>query len=237
MGRHRWTSRLTVEDCPLCLCVASFRRAGFFACPIGTLASLTWTRPNNGEWLGRLDYRLDSGTEDPSDLAIYVRAQLAGIGVPVDEQTIPITTVRPHLGGKRFWLVCGCGRRAGRLYLPVGQRIFRCRHCHNLTYRSAQRHDHRNYLLARNLAEVVAASQAKGLRQMIGGRALMRQLEWRRQGRLALADRDQVIDSMIKTGKLEIGDLKFRLVSKSRGLDKTRRLSSGSGDANLTRSR
>jgi hypothetical protein len=154
MGRHRWTTRLTVEDCQLCLCVASFHRAGTFACPPGTISTLKWTSPSD-EWLGRLECRLDHS--GPTGLAIYIRRQCARISVPVDEQLVPITTVQPHLGGKRFWFLCGCGRRAGRLYLPPGQGIFRCRHCYNLTYRSAREHDQRLYDLSRNPAALLLA--------------------------------------------------------------------------------
>jgi len=149
MGRHRWTNRLTIEDCTLSLCVAAFHRAGTFACPPGTISTLKWTGPDN-EWLGRLECRIDySG---PTGLAIYIRRQCARISAPVDEQTIPVTTVRPYLGGKRFLFLCSCGKRVGRLYLPPGQRVLRCRHCHWLTYRSAQEHDQRLYDLSRNPA-------------------------------------------------------------------------------------
>jgi hypothetical protein len=148
MGRHRWTNRLTVEDCTLRLCVAAFHRAGTFNCPPGTITPLTWTEA--GKWRGRLECRLDHG--GPTGLAIYIRRQRARISAPVDEQLVPITTVRPYLGGKRFWFLCGCGRRAGRLYLPPGQRVFLCRHCHWLTYRSTREHDQRLYDLSRNPA-------------------------------------------------------------------------------------
>jgi len=147
MGRHRWTNRLTVEDCPLRLCVEAFQRAGTFACSPGTISKLTWTSAS-GERLGRLECRLDHS--GPTGLAIYIRRQCATITAPVDEQRISVTTVRPHLGGKRFWLVCACGEPVGRLYLPPGQRVFRCRHCYNLTYRSTQTQNKRLYDLARN---------------------------------------------------------------------------------------
>src|ERR1700687_3397436 len=112
MGRHRWSDRLTVEDCSLRLCVAAFRRAGTFACPAGTTSTLKWTDPGD-EWLGRLECRIDHS--GPTGLAIYIRRQCINITMPVDEQTIPVTTVRPPLGGKRFWFLCACGKGAGRL--------------------------------------------------------------------------------------------------------------------------
>lgn len=39
-----------------------------------------------------------------------------------------------HYGNFRYWFTCHCGRRVGNLYLY--QKYFRCRHCHDLTYRS-----------------------------------------------------------------------------------------------------
>ena len=64
-------------------CAAAFHRAGTFACPPRTPSSLTWTGPN-GEWLGRLECRLDYS--EPGGLAIYVRRQCPRINVVVDDQ-------------------------------------------------------------------------------------------------------------------------------------------------------
>lgn len=147
MGRHCWTSRLTVEQCTLRLCVAAFHRAGTFACSPGTISTINWTGPSD-QWLGRLECSIEHS--GPTGLAIYIRRQCARITALVDEQTIPVATVQPPLGGRRFWLLCRCGRRSGRLYLPPGQRAFKCRHCHNLTYRSAREHDQRLYDLSRD---------------------------------------------------------------------------------------
>ena len=166
MGRHRWTNRLTVEDCPLCLCVASFHRAGVFDCSAGATGPLSWSNPS-GEQLGRLEWRLDHS--GPTGLAIYIRRQVIRFGVPVDEQTMPVATVRPHLGGKRFWFLCACGKRAGRLYLPPGQRMFRCRHCYNLTYGSTQTQDKRKYDMLRDPTALRAALRSDDLKQYLRG--------------------------------------------------------------------
>jgi hypothetical protein len=70
---------------------------------------------------------------------------------------IPLETTRPHFGGLRWW---GCGplqvrgvpclRRVAKRYLPPASRYFGCRHCHELTYKSAQTHDKRVDALRRN---------------------------------------------------------------------------------------
>ncbi len=169
MGRQRWTSRLTVEDCPLYLCVAAFQRSGMFSWPTGSTSTFSWTE-SNGFPFGRIECRLtESG---PGGLAIYIRRQCARINVFVDEQTIPLATVRPPLGGKRFWFLCGCGKRVGRLYLPTGQRAFRCRCCYNLTYWSARKHDPRQSRKraawrAEFLAEIEPVLVRAGLRELL----------------------------------------------------------------------
>ena len=147
MGRQPWTNRVTVEDCPFVLNLLEFHRAGTLACAHGTISTLKWTA-EDGVWLGRLECRLEHS--GPTGLSLYLRRQCVRLNVVVEQQLIPVGTVRPPLGGKRFWFQCGCGRRVGRLYLPRGQRAFRCRHCHSLTYRSAREHDQRVYELARD---------------------------------------------------------------------------------------
>lgn len=154
MGRCRWTSRLTVEECALFLCVASFHRAGTFVCLAGTISAVTW-KESGGATLGGLECRVERN--EGTGLALYIRRQCPRLNTVVEDQLIPVTTVRPYLGGKRFWFVCGCGQRVGRLYLPMGQQVFRCRHCYNLTYQSAQTHDQRRDALSRDPFALLAA--------------------------------------------------------------------------------
>ena len=50
---------------------------------------------------------------------------------------IRLKTTRPYFGGLRWWFSCpGCGRRVRILYLRPDGEWFRCRHCHELAYRS-----------------------------------------------------------------------------------------------------
>lgn len=59
--------------------------------------------------------------------------------------------------GRRPWFVCpGCGRRSGRLYLK--NNLFRCRHCHSLSYQT-QRQDR----LSRQIIRI------QKIRQKLGG--------------------------------------------------------------------
>jgi hypothetical protein len=50
------------------------------------------------------------------------------------QQRISIDKTPVHLGGHRAWFICpGCDRRIAALYFV---KQFRCRHCHDLRYRS-----------------------------------------------------------------------------------------------------
>ena len=60
-------------------------------------------------------------------------------------------------GGQRACLLCPiCGRRAFRLHRPVLLQAFACRSCHDLTYRSVQKHDARlDRLLKKSDCEIM----------------------------------------------------------------------------------
>lgn len=214
MGRQPWTNRLTIEDCQFVLNVLEFHRAGTLACPHGSISTLKWTIPGDICSLGRLECRVEHG--GLTGLALYIRRQCVRINIIVEPQLIPVGTVRPHLGGKRFWFVCGCGRRVGRLYLPPGQGVFRCRHCHSLTYKSAQTHDQRLSDLAKNPVALRLALQAGNFgdwkRALFGVRAtgliLARHNRQRRRGvqsrdvlltRNRGVDRVEEVDSLSRT--------------------------------------
>jgi hypothetical protein len=143
VGRERWTSRLTVEESPIHLSTAALCSAGAFRLPATTSAIVSWPL-SDGSSLGSLRFEIRADWRGPylffcrQDFAFGGKLRMG------NGQMIRITTTRPHFGGKRFWFVCECGRRAGRLYLPTGQAVFRCRLCYDLTYQSAQEHNTRN---------------------------------------------------------------------------------------------
>ena len=71
----------------------------------------------------------------------YTVTDSEGDGTDYDDQIFLTITPR-YFGGVRWWFACpSCGRRVGILYLPSGGRLFRCRHCYDLTYQS--RNDNR----------------------------------------------------------------------------------------------
>lgn len=143
MGREPWTSRLTVEECPIHLSAVAFNRSGVFRLPAGTSFTVSWPL-SNGSSLGSLRVEMRADWRGPH---LFVGADWRGPRLLMgDGQMIRLTTTRPHWGGERFWFRCECGRRSGRLYLghvPSGETVFRCRLCYDLTYRSAQEHNTR----------------------------------------------------------------------------------------------
>jgi hypothetical protein len=140
MGREPWTSRLTVEECPIHLSAAEFNRSGVFQLPDGTSFTVSWPL-SNGSSLGSLRVEMRDDWRGPH---LFVGADWRGPQLSVgDGQMIRLTTTRPHWGGERFWFRCECGRRSGRLYLPTGETVFRCRPCYDLTYQSTQEHNTR----------------------------------------------------------------------------------------------
>lgn len=81
---------------------------------------------------------------------------LYAIGGKVIEERISIDKTPVHLGGHRSWFLCpGCGRRIAALYFASG---FRCRHCHDLRYRSQ-----------RETPQHRAISRIQRIRKRLGG--------------------------------------------------------------------
>jgi hypothetical protein len=140
MGRHPWSTRLTVEQCR-CLDVAAMARDGVFASPSGSRWMAVW-RDRAGK------------PEEVLTYSVIARNRVV-VGLEVNSHqtgkySVEIATTCPPFGGVRYWFRCplgnnsvACGRLVGRLYLPPGQAVFGCRLCYGLTYESTQRHDSR----------------------------------------------------------------------------------------------
>ena len=64
-----------------------------------------------------------------------VELEISGVGI----QEVDVISTPGRYGGFLRWFMCpGCGRRVGKLYLPVGRCAFLCRHCYNLGYQAQQ---------------------------------------------------------------------------------------------------
>lgn len=103
-------------------------------------------------WGESLVCRIEARTEDLEHAELHLRFTVPGGqqkaakgGTPPDAETqqiIRLAILRPRFGGLRWLLVCDCGRRASKLYLPPGGQLFACRICHNLAYASSCRSHH-----------------------------------------------------------------------------------------------
>lgn len=85
----------------------------------------------------------------------------------IADMNIVLTATRTSFGALRWWFMCPflkegnpCNRRVGKLYLPPGTRYFGCRHCHNLTYRSVQKHDKRVDYFRKNPDALLSALES-----------------------------------------------------------------------------
>lgn len=62
-----------------------------------------------------------------------INIEIFGVGI----QEIEVISTPGHFGGFLRWFTCPvCNKRIGKLYLPLGESAFLCRHCYNLGYRA-----------------------------------------------------------------------------------------------------
>ena len=171
MGRPRWTSRWTVEECRW-IDIEAMHSDGVLVSPPGTRWWVVW-KDADGKAEGTLGYSIVANLR----CGIALRID----GMPTDGQVwssftylIEIATSRPRFGGRRYWFRCPvirdgtpCGKRVGRLYLPPGQQVFACRICYNLTYQSTKYHDQRVDLMMRDPAALLSALAGENLNQAL----------------------------------------------------------------------
>jgi hypothetical protein len=142
-GRHyRWNKKDTT-DSYLSFDIATFAKS----------VDLTTARAGSWQWT------FSSGRQSS---IIYVVSPGQGVRLSYTASgqdynyLVSVTTTTPHYGGARYWWLCPtCGRRVRILY---GGKRFLCRHCHSLTYETAQKGgdllttiDNRLYLIRRRL--------------------------------------------------------------------------------------
>jgi hypothetical protein len=153
----RLPKRLLVTDAQ-CLRISDLKRAGVFAHP-GEFHFISLAPVESATDVPRLACFYLPGVEGAS-LAVAHHASGPGHHQRVMRYWIGVHEMPGHFGGARRWFVCpghrgalarqdiisraGRGRtpqgRATALYLPPGGTQFRCRDCHQLTYRTKQFH-------------------------------------------------------------------------------------------------
>jgi hypothetical protein len=92
--------------------------------------SLSWSR--GGEPSGSIGVR----TEADAVVLMFHARRGGDTEWKSVEQCVPITWTACHLGGRRPWFCCLCGRRVALLY-GAGE-LFACRRCCGLAYQSQQ---------------------------------------------------------------------------------------------------
>jgi hypothetical protein len=106
---------------------------------------------------GRRPYTRSIAPARPASETLHETSR-SGDGKSV-QQRVPLVWTRCHLGGRRPWFLCACGRRAAKLY-QYGAPVFACRQCCGLAYRSQQ-----------EIPRHRAISRAQKLRMRLGGSA------------------------------------------------------------------
>lgn len=166
MSRPRTTTRICVESClqlwVIRLCTGP--------------STITWSVGNHP--LASLDY-------DRTATSVRIPAQIISFRPclrSVSAHFIPLCeTTQPDNPTIQQWFLCpaaDCDRRCAKLYLPPDGTEFRCRRCHNLTYRSAQTHDARLTYLVNHPEELEKAFCSPKLsRQLLALKAALLYLQ------------------------------------------------------------
>lgn len=119
--------RSACTDTMFRLDVHCFQRAGV----------LEWRHPFSWQWKGPGDHVATIDCQAAADhLLLEYRSRVPGGEWESLQCRVPLDWTACNYGGQRVWWRCpapGCGRRAAVLF---GARLFACRRCHRLAYRS-----------------------------------------------------------------------------------------------------
>ncbi len=147
-GRWGWHSKkTTVEECRQ-LDVSRLYHEGVLAWGRRWVGAWQWTEARTGEKVSNIGLEADTTDRSHPFLRVFYTFTAGRNKGQSADYKIRLQTTALYFGGCRWWLTCPlvasgqpCGRRVGKLYLPAGALYFGCRHCYDLTYRSAQEHD------------------------------------------------------------------------------------------------
>ena len=173
MGRPAWSQREVVEDCRT-LEIRWLSRNGYFS--KNKSGVLEW----GSEILGiGMRITIQSLPEEPVSPGTCLKLTCAlknVLGKTEFSYRIKLVTTPCNFGGVRHWFLCPlehdgklCERRASKLYMPFGGRLFGCRHCHDLTYRCQKEHDARVDALCKTPELVMSAMDNPNRGDMRGG--------------------------------------------------------------------
>jgi hypothetical protein len=106
---------------------------------IGAAGLSTWSR--NGEEVASLGWERTSTSSDRPALRLFYTVAPDTDDPRKIDYLVPLEYTECNFGGHRPWFECpgeGCGERVGKLYKPLRDDLFLCRHCYDLTYESRQ---------------------------------------------------------------------------------------------------
>ena len=151
-GQWRLAKKTTVEE-SLTLDASKLVRDGSVTDDGQTVGLLRWC--SSEETVASASIRSAALDRDRIELTLSYRVGGEDGGPVTMSVMLEATTMA--VGGRRWWMRCLCGHRVAKLYLPPGKMRFGCRHCHDLTYRSAQEHDKRVDAFKRNPEDLMLA--------------------------------------------------------------------------------
>jgi hypothetical protein len=154
MGRKPWSRRRVVENCRA-LSIAALVRSGLFSRWIdsnGYRHEISRTIEWTGDFGVCVTYpgRYVSGDLCPASLPkeeLELTYDTNGCQIEDRVEIVGSSSSPNRRSARRYYFLCPglddapCQKRVGMLYLPSGEDYFRCRACHDLTYRSVKEHN------------------------------------------------------------------------------------------------
>lgn len=146
-GSGKWidlVNRKTTVDLCNEISAKSLKEKGFFDASISGI--IEW-KNTSGVVVNRVDIESSISVDiDKTSFLMVRREVLSTESVKRHiEQRVELIQWPCNYGGFRYFFACPavkngvyCGDRTTKLYLPRGGQIFACRHCYDLTHKSAQ---------------------------------------------------------------------------------------------------
>lgn len=135
IGSTRWNShrrRYTVESC-IGLRLKAVQESIDLSTRVQGWTVIGWTSTSGAKYSVLAQFDTDQDNR-------HVTLRYGINGKPF-HTVVRIVSTAPNYGGVRYWFECPqCERHCLAVYMPTyqGYTRFLCRHCHDLTYRSAQ---------------------------------------------------------------------------------------------------
>lgn len=140
-GKSRPKRKATVEECRRLDIADLTRLQPAHFCGTNATDTLRWTDPDTGEVLASIGYEINTKDRQSPWIRLFYSISHGDEEKEFINYLVQLDTTNPNYGGVRWWFLCpdvDCGRRVRVLHLPIGEKYFVCRLCHDLTYQSCQ---------------------------------------------------------------------------------------------------